>query len=298
MRKPLIGSLLVVMWITGCESLHRPDEQRDGYPDQSYGVSHIPDAVPRVEPRTRAGNANPYTVRGKIYQLIDNPEGFEEEGIASWYGTKFHNRRTANGEIYNMYGMTAAHTRLPIPSYVRVTNLANNRSVIVRVNDRGPFHGGRVIDLTYSAAKKLDFVDQGTAKVRVEYINPHTFNASLAQPASTLNPPQIVNSIADSSANAVQPKAPAPENSAGFQLPEFTYLQVGAFSDRRSAETLKNELAEHTRFPIKVFESNSKSQPILYKVQVGPFTDNLVLQWVKRKFADANFPASHVVHRN
>jgi len=145
--------------------------------DQDYGpsvdvdVSAIPDATPRWEPYSSGGNKSPYIVRGETYHVLTSSKGFHQEGVASWYGHKFHGHLTSNGETYDMYGMSAAHKTLPIPSYVRVTNKDNGRSVVVRVNDRGPFHEGRVIDLSYAAAAKLGYHKQGTANVIVESLD-------------------------------------------------------------------------------------------------------------------------------
>jgi rare lipoprotein A len=130
-------------------------------------VHRTPDPVPRAEPRSRGGNSPSYSVFGKTYRVLDDARGFRERGYASWYGKKFHGNKTANGEVYDMYQMTAAHKSLPLPSYARVTRLDNGKSVVVRVNDRGPFHAGRVIDLSYAAAARLDMLQQGSAKVEV-----------------------------------------------------------------------------------------------------------------------------------
>ena len=137
-------------------------------PGEHRDVSQIPNAVPRVEARSRGGNPSSYVVLGKRYHTLPDSRGFVERGIASWYGRKFHGRKTSNGEVYDMYTMSAAHKRLPIPTYLKVTNLENGRSVVVRVNDRGPFHGKRVIDLSYTAARKLGVVEAGVAKVYME----------------------------------------------------------------------------------------------------------------------------------
>ncbi|RMF17951.1 MAG: septal ring lytic transglycosylase RlpA family protein [Gammaproteobacteria bacterium] len=152
--------------------------------DQDYGPRSpvtitAEEPTPRFEPRSRSGNKSPYTVNGRTYHVLASAQGYVEEGVASWYGNKFHGHRTSNGEIYDMYKYTAAHKTLPLPSYVRVTNLANGRSVVVRVNDRGPFHGNRLIDLSYAAAQKLGYVGQGTARVRVEAIQPGNYQAAL-----------------------------------------------------------------------------------------------------------------------
>ena len=137
----------------------------------SRDLSKIPDARPRVE-SVRAANSRPYTVNGKTYTPRTRVEPFRQQGMASWYGNRFHGKPTASGEKYDMYAMTAAHPILPIPSYARVTSLENGRSVVVRINDRGPFLHGRVVDLSYVAAWKLGFVDKGTARVEVEQIVP------------------------------------------------------------------------------------------------------------------------------
>lgn len=134
--------------------------------------SSIPDAVPRAEPLAKTGNPESYKVRGKRYFTKRTSSGHVERGLASWYGKKFHGRKTSSGEPYNMYAMTAAHKTLPLPTYVQVTNVENGRTAVVKVNDRGPFHGSRVIDLSYSAAKKLGVIQKGTAMVEVRAINP------------------------------------------------------------------------------------------------------------------------------
>ena len=143
----------------------------DGAPLQKIRPSQVPDAVPRPDPILTAGNKSPYAVLGVEYEVMDSARGYAQEGIASWYGTKFHGRKTSNGEIFDLYQATAAHKTLPIPSYVRVTNLANGKAITVRVNDRGPFHPDRIIDLSYGAAVKLGYMEQGTARVRVEVID-------------------------------------------------------------------------------------------------------------------------------
>ena len=143
----------------------------DTVPDEIPDVDAIPEPEVRDEPRSRAGNRD-YAVLGKKYRVLDDHEGYAEEGLASYYGKKFHGRRTSSQEVYDMYAFTAAHKTLPLPSFVRVTNLDNGRSVVVRVNDRGPFHKGRIIDLSYAAAVKLGYREKGTAKVRVEALSP------------------------------------------------------------------------------------------------------------------------------
>lgn len=164
--------LLVVLIsiLAGCAKQSRYHVEQDYGPAVAVDVSHVPDAVPQWEPYSRGAN-KPYKVLGKHYNVLPTSNDFRQQGIASWYGHKFHGHLTSNGETYDMYAMTAAHKTLPIPCYVKVTNKDNGRSVIVRVNDRGPFHEGRVIDLSYAAASKLGYVDKGTANVYIEAIN-------------------------------------------------------------------------------------------------------------------------------
>lgn len=145
---------------------------RDSTPDHVPRVECIPEPVVTDEPRSPVGNRSPYTVLGKKYRVLKRADGYVEQGLASYYGNKFHGRLTSNQEVYDMYAFTAAHKTLPLPSFARVTNLDNGRSVVVRVNDRGPFHDGRVIDLSYAAAVKLDIVTRGTGRVEVRALVP------------------------------------------------------------------------------------------------------------------------------
>jgi len=157
-----VGLLLLLGLLSGCS----------GTGDKIPELPDIADAVPKVEPKSKYGNPKSYVVFGKRYYTKSSSKGHVERGLASWYGKKFHGRKTSNGERYNMYAMTAAHKTLPLPTYVRVTNLTNGRSTVVRVNDRGPFHGKRIIDLSYSAARKLGMAAQGIAMVEIRAINP------------------------------------------------------------------------------------------------------------------------------
>lgn len=168
----LCGILLL-----SCSNQSRYSQQHDSAPTRLPTPAELENATPVQEPHSPQGNQN-YQVRGQRYSVLSTAEGYSAQGIASWYGNKFHGHLTSNGEYYDMYSMSAAHKRLPLPSYVRVTNLANDKSVIVRVNDRGPFHDNRLIDLSFAAAYKLDMLDQGTAEVMVEAID---FRAPLQQ---------------------------------------------------------------------------------------------------------------------
>lgn len=272
----------------GCGSIPFSEEQDSG-PKRPLSVDHIPEPVPRVEIRTRAGNYSPYEVLGKTYEVMDNPEGYRERGVASWYGNKFHGRRTSNGEIYDMYAVTAAHKSLPIPSYVRVTNLANNRSIIVRVNDRGPFHGDRIIDLSYTAARKLGYANQGTAQVTVEYIDPVSYSAAHGGYTVPVN---------DTFIDGVAP-APAPVDAGGFQLPAGTFLQAGAFGTLKSAQAMQKKLDALTYYPVVIVKPGEVRayRDKLYRVQIGPIDNNLALITIQNKVVKANLPEPHVVNR-
>ncbi|OEF26279.1 septal ring lytic transglycosylase RlpA family protein [Vibrio rumoiensis] len=167
------GLWLTFTLLVGCSSSSSDDRYKltdDVAPKDPMSVVNIEDAHPRYEPFSRSGNRD-YTLRGKDYKIVKDPTGFTQTGYASWYGKKFHGHLTSNGEVYDMYSMSAAHKTLPIPSYVKVTNTANGKTVIVRVNDRGPFHDGRIIDLSYAAAYKIGVYQNGTAPVKIEYIN-------------------------------------------------------------------------------------------------------------------------------
>lgn len=181
-RGELLACAAVVLWLTGCASGPVPDATRperlpapvvrpsqDGPPDRPPAdLTQVPDAVPKVEPILPKGPNKPYVVEGQAYEPLAADVPFKQRGVSSWYGAKFHGRRTASGEVYSMYGMTAAHRTLPIPSYARVRAVQSGKSVIVRINDRGPFHSSRVLDLSYTAAAKLDLLGKGTIEVEIE----------------------------------------------------------------------------------------------------------------------------------
>ena len=214
----------------------------------------IVDAVPKTEPLHRGAN-RPYTVFGKTYVPNVSGEPFRQQGVASWYGRKFHGNMTSIGETYDMYAMTAAHPTLPLPSYVRVTNPANMKSVVVRVNDRGPFHAERIIDLSYTAAAKLDIARKGSAPVIVERIFPGDARATAALPPSILPPP-----------------TPAAASFSTATIVAETgnhYLQLAAFSSIENAEIFRARISrelEWNREPILVVHKDN-----LFRVRMGPY---------------------------
>jgi len=253
MHRKATRLLLILLSITlaSCGS----HETKDG-PPQS-GSSRIPglpgDAVPRPEPKSRYGNGPVYEVFGKHYTVMRSSNGYEERGVASWYGKKFHGRLTSNREPYDMYAMTAAHKTLPLPTYVRVRNLSNNRSIVVRVNDRGPFVHNRIIDLSYSAALKLDMVKSGTALVEVEAIS--------------FDKPSGDRPVRQTATPAPVARTPDP---APLQIDENRiYVQVGAFGSRENAENRLATLRGASILSALVVEDTSAT-PTLYRVRIGP----------------------------
>jgi rare lipoprotein A len=232
-------ALSTVLLFTGCSSRVARDTG-DAAPQEPVDISGIPDAVPRNEPISRYGNPVSYEVMGHRYYTLKSRNGYVERGIASWYGTKFHGQRTSSGEVYDLYKMTAAHKTLPLPTYARVTNLKNGRSIIVKINDRGPFHPNRIIDLSYVAAAKLGILEYGTGIVEVEAINP-----------SAPKQPMLA--------------AREPAAHQGSSL----FLQVGAFSNRDNAQRLSSKLQNARIGDIHIMEASNASGPI-YRVRIGP----------------------------
>lgn len=273
----LLSSLLLLV-ACGNNPPSRYQQAQDSAPRYQQNVAAVADAVPKVEPRSRGGNKSPYRVFGKQYWLLPSSLGYTATGTASWYGSKFHGHLTSNGETYNMYSMTAAHKSLPIPTYLKVTNLNNGRHVIVRVNDRGPFHGDRLIDLSYAAATKLGYQKQGTAPVRIEAIDPLTWNRSQPQPAPVIRQQALPATASVVAVNTPQAYTPAgqPALTAGDQI----FLQVGAFASFDAAWNLKRRLQSVTNEPVKVF-LDQQYTPGLHKVQVGPVGDMVVAQQVR-----------------
>lgn len=250
--------LTAILAGSGCS--HRsPFEPKDGPPKLHKDISAVQDAVPKHEPRARYGNHSPYEVFGKTYHVMPSSDGYLEKGVASWYGEKFSTRPTSSMEPYDPYLMTAAHKSLPLPTYVRVTNLENQRSVIVRVNDRGPFHGDRIIDLSYAAAIKLGYANKGTAKVVVEALDPDQFHAEAAAAKNNLPAPVAVTTTEPQTSNQL----------AAVDQPSL-YLQAGAFSKIESAERLRNQLQVILNAGIEIREEQKGTQR-LHRVYVGPF---------------------------
>ena len=261
--------------------------KQDLGPKEHRDMSNAPDAVPKIEPYSRGGNKSRYEVWGKSYSVMASSVGFKERGLASWYGQKFHGHLTSNGETYDMYTMSAAHKSLPLPTYARITNLANNKTVIVRVNDRGPFHGDRVIDLSYAAASKLDYRKTGVAEVLVEAIDASQWSVELEQsiraqrnsssfyPSPNTGSAQVQTNVKTKALvqPAIQVQAP-PQDEIRQQYKRTMgyYVQVAAVSKIGGALLLRNTLEQELRRS-NVFVEQADDRPSLFRVLIGPITD-------------------------
>lgn len=242
--RPSIGTLLIASLLSACSTA--PVKT----PAPPVDVASLPEPLPKIEPRSQKGNPPFYDVLGKRYFVLPSSAGYVERGVASWYGPGFHTAFTSNGERYDMYGMTAAHKTLPLPAYVQVTNLSNGRSIVVRVNDRGPFKEGRIIDLSYSAAVKLDMLRAGTALVEVRALTPGDSplqaNTQTGAPISTQTNSQT-----------------SPVNNAGL------YVQAGAFSEQANADRLAAQLRSRGHDGAFVREDRVDGRS-LFRVRIGP----------------------------
>lgn len=289
-KLPSILLLAALLLLAACSQ----QEVKDSGPSRPLDFSGLENAVPKKDRRTRAGNKSPYEIFGKTYVVLSDSIGFRQQGDASWYGKKFHGRNTSNGEVYDMYAMTAAHKTLPIPSYVRVTNHNNGRSIVVRVNDRGPFHGGRIIDLSYAAASKLGFAEQGTAPVSIEAID--TGNEPLTHAGVKFVSP--VTDVASSAVgSAVAPvtasvgATTASRNTSNVGSRGESFLQVAAFSQRRSAEQLLARLRESISVPMRVNQAKG-----LYRVHIGPLAQVNDIDLVKQTLQSLRLGVGFIVN--
>lgn len=234
-----------------CANCPTPDKDYAPSSDEiPADVANTPDAVPREEPRSKYGNPPSYEALGERYEVLTEvPRNYQERGRASWYGKKFHGRRTASGEKYDMFAMTAAHKTLPLPTYARITNLANNLSVVVKINDRGPFHPGRIVDLSYAAAAKIDLLHHGSSDVLLEVLTPDQGNQSIEEGAG-------------------RPR----------------YLEVGRFDDPIEAIALQERL---NRLGIAktelIQEPNAAGDGDEQVLRAGPFRDFSSLEAARRK---------------
>jgi len=252
-----ISLVLAILLTAGCAGKKDKEaEAGDGPSSLKITAAEVHDAVPKAEPRARYGNHSPYTVLGKTYTVLPTSMGYHERGIASWYGSKFHGRRTSSGEVYDMHLATAAHKSLPLPTYAEVTNLDNGRKMIVKINDRGPFHDDRIIDLSYAAAIKLGVDQTGTARIDVRAIDVDTSK-------------RVAVKVADG-----------------------TFLQVGAFGKRETAEDLAGKMMTAQLKPVSVQKSRG-----LYKVWIGPYASDMEIEASIRRVVELGYERPHKVSR-
>ncbi len=267
------AGLVVLLAIQGCSSTQekpaesspavssgdayqasRYSRDRDGAPLRAITPEQVADAVPRPDPILAVGNRSPYAVSGVEYEILDHYQDYREQGVASWYGAKFDGHATSNGEIFDVYAASAAHRTLPIPVFATVTNLENGKRVVVRVNDRGPFHSERLIDLSYGAAVKLGFANQGTALVEVAVID----------------------------VTGVDDLREAPGG-------HYRYLQLGAFGSRDAAHRLQGELQAFVQAPVFLSEVDV-SGTTMYRVRIGPVANGDELVLVQQQLRDGGYP--------
>jgi rare lipoprotein A len=257
MIRLIIATTLAALLLAACAGKKdREAEPGDGPSSRSITAADVRDAVPVNEPRARYGNHSPYTVLGKTYTVLPTSKGYHERGIASWYGSKFHGRRTSSGELYDMHLATAAHKSLPLPTYAEVTNLDNGRKMIVKINDRGPFHEDRIIDLSYAAAIKLGVDQTGTARIDVRAIDVGTSKRS------------------------------------AVKLADGTFLQVGAFSKRKTANALAGKMMAAQLKPVSIKKSRG-----LYKVWIGPYASDIEIEASMRRVVELGYERPHKVIR-
>jgi len=248
-------------------------EPGDGPSTVDLKAEDIADAVPRNEPLARYGNHTPYEVFGKKYYVLPSNEGYHEKGVASWYGSKFHGRRTSSGEPYDMHLATAAHKTLPLPCYAEVTNLDNGRKVIVKINDRGPFKDDRLIDMSYGAALRLDMIATGTARVDVRVID--------------------VSAAGATTANAVSAAGASTDNTVAGNAEEAgTWLQAGAYGRREGAEKLAGQLEQAQLIPVSIHQLDE-----LFRVWLGPFSSNSEVESVIARAIELGFDRPHRIRR-
>lgn len=260
---------------------------KDGAPENyNSHWQEIEDAVPQDGPFSRYGNPDSYEVFGQNYQVLASNDGFSEKGLASWYGTKFHGQRTSSGESYDMYAMTAAHKSLRIPTYVEVTNLSNNRKAIVKVNDRGPFHEGRIIDLSYAAATKLGVAETGTAPVMIRVIDAKKPKVAPVKSVVVAGA-EIANSVADVA------DEPSAEELTGSQF----YVQVAAFSNEENALQMLNDLTGKNFRSVRIHVESAQGK-MLYRVRIGPVPTTSIAEKLVSQLKEINHNNVKIVAYN
>ncbi|MGQ8363963.1 septal ring lytic transglycosylase RlpA family protein [Glaciecola sp. 1036] len=294
-NKNVYLSLALIVFLTqgivACSSTSntsRYSQKQDSAPTFEYGDLDYVEPNPVFEPYN-VWTSRPYKVNNRYYTPLMTGKGFEQEGYASWYGQKFHGHKTANGETFDMFQLTAAHTTLPLPSYVRVTNTENNNTVIVRVNDRGPFHDQRIIDLSYAAAKKLGFRNKGVAKVKIEVI--HVDESGLVtigkQPQDTLVAKNQAPTLSPADVNVEETITESVTDD--IKLPQL-FVQVLALTDANKAQDLARGLANLLQLPTHIPKLEN-----IYKLQVGPLENEQSAKKVIQHLSNIGFENAFTV---
>jgi rare lipoprotein A len=280
----ILPPLALALLLAACASAPRRESGRVSPPPD---LGAIPDAVPRAEPRSAHGNPPFYDVNGRRYQVLASAGGYVERGVASWYGPDFHGHSTSSGEPYDMYAMTAAHKTLPLPCYARITNLANGRSIVVRINDRGPFVANRIVDLSYTAASRLDIVRTGTAFVELRTV-------SAGAGASTVTDTDAITTPLPTPPPRAMPAPPPTVTTASFEpetLPATTvalYIQVGAYAEEPNAQRVIDRL--QAAGVAHVFSLGSSDARRLRRVRIGPVATVEEFDRLAARLATLGFP--------
>ncbi|WP_189403803.1 septal ring lytic transglycosylase RlpA family protein [Alteromonas halophila] len=288
MRTVFLLTLLVLL--TACQSSGsgRYSQKHDSPPRFINGDVKTINAVPKYEPY-REYNARPYTVLGKRYYPLKTGKGYQAEGVASWYGQKFHGHLTSNGETYNMFAMSAAHKTLPLPSYVRVTNLDNGKQAIVRVNDRGPFHDNRIIDLSYAAATKLDYHNSGVARVKLEVIHVDENNQVTVGNTPTVSWEEYAGIVPATSAEEDNTEArPVSRQTTESTASGDLFIQVAAISDAARAASISDVLSALYQVPA--------AAPLIdniYKLRLGPLNSEHQAQALLDELKRNGYPGAY-----
>lgn len=279
----IVSIVSVALLLSACSTGPRPGgyfEDDGPHKNVKIDIAKIPDATPRWE-RVDPARSRPYTVLGKKYYPMTEARNYRETGVASWYGRKFHGRRTSLGERYDMYTMTAAHKTLPLPSYVRVRNLKNNRTVVVRVNDRGPFLHKRLIDLSYAAAYKLGMLGSGTTEVEVMVITP---GFKPVPPPALMTTPRD-NGATEIKTGTIDETTPLGAEKIAAAASESVYLQIGAFGSAENAESLRVRLEQANFTPVLILPF-MKNDTQMYRVRIGPLDDIEKSEATRRRLAE------------
>jgi len=301
-----IAAIALPLLISGCGTLPKDTSffsQQDSAPAHPVDVSNVANAIPRVEPHSRYGNPKSYVVFGQRYYVKKSSLNHIERGVASWYGTKFHGRRTSSGEPYDMLAMTAAHKSLPLPTYAEVTNLENGRQIIVKINDRGPFKNNRIIDLSYAAAIKLGIAKAGTGLVEVRTIDPSTSRRGTSeQSAADQNPPTPIplamaaHTPVVAANNSIAPQADKLKRIPAGQAVDI-YLQVGAFGRRMNAENLKIRIRDIEMLPVSKINvtQGTKANSTIFRVRIGPINNVPEADQLIKRLAQLGIENPHVI---